>query len=291
MAIRRLKPGDENKLESFLKEHAYTSMHMRSNVKRAGLNSDDENLEKHQGIYYAYINSNEDIEGVIAYFWNKNIIMQTGPHLKELFKALADEDISFHGLLGPASQVRRVIDFLSVPEDKLQVSWDEKLYALQLDKLKTPAPLENQEVQVRGYKASDKNLVLNWRKAFSIESLNAKDDELLDERARQEIERMRDDLSLLVDQDKIVAMCSSDTALPDSVNIGAVYTPPEHRSNGYARAVVAGSLINAQKLGATRSILFTNNPAAAKAYTALGYEQVDEYGLTLLSEPEILLPK
>jgi uncharacterized protein len=73
--------------------------------------------------------------------------------------------------------------------------------------------------------------------------------------------------------------------LPDVVQVGGVYTPPEHRRRGAARAVVAGMLRGARdEEGVGRAILFTgdDNVAAQTAYRAIGFTAVGEYGLVLL---------
>ena len=61
-------------------------------------------------------------------------------------------------------------------------------------------------------------------------------------------------------------------------------TPPELRRRGYARAVVAASLLDARAEGAERSILFTpvENIPAQRAYEALGYRHIGDYRLFLL---------
>jgi predicted GNAT family acetyltransferase len=63
-----------------------------------------------------------------------------------------------------------------------------------------------------------------------------------------------------------------------------VYTPPELRSRGYGRAVVAASLLDARAEGAERTILFTpvENIPAQRAYEALGYRHIGDYRLLLL---------
>ena len=73
--------------------------------------------------------------------------------------------------------------------------------------------------------------------------------------------------------------------LPDTVQLGGIFTPREERSRGHARKLVAGMLRVARDEGATRGVLFTNddNVAAIRAYTALGFQRVGNYGLVLWS--------
>jgi predicted GNAT family acetyltransferase len=51
---------------------------------------------------------------------------------------------------------------------------------------------------------------------------------------------------------------------------------------------VAGSLLEARRQGAARAVLFTDHPAAERAYEAIGFQAVGEYGLVLLREPMIV---
>jgi len=59
------------------------------------------------------------------------------------------------------------------------------------------------------------------------------------------------------------------------------------RRRGYARAVVAASLLDARAEGAQTAILFTgeSNTAAQKAYVALGFRHIGAYRLLLLRTP------
>ena len=65
------------------------------------------------------------------------------------------------------------------------------------------------------------------------------------------------------------------------VHVGGVYTPPEFRRKGYARAAVGASLLVERERGATRSTLFTgaDNTGAVRAYTTLGYRAIGDFEL------------
>ena len=76
-----------------------------------------------------------------------------------------------------------------------------------------------------------------------------------------------------------VSYSAFNASLPEIVQVGGVWTPPEQRGRGYARAVVAGSLLDARAERVVRAVLFTENPAARRAYEALGFQRVGEYGL------------
>jgi uncharacterized protein len=90
---------------------------------------------------------------------------------------------------------------------------------------------------------------------------------------------------VLVDGTTPVAYSGSNAMLPDVVQIGGVWTPPERRGRGYARCVVAGSLVAARKQGVARAVLFADpaNAAARAAYLSIGFVIVGDYGLVLLA--------
>jgi len=76
-------------------------------------------------------------------------------------------------------------------------------------------------------------------------------------------------------------MTSFNAELPDMVQVGGVYTPPEFRNRGYARLAVALHLDAARKTGVTRAILFASGDAAARAYRAIGFRQTGHYTITV----------
>jgi predicted GNAT family acetyltransferase len=70
--------------------------------------------------------------------------------------------------------------------------------------------------------------------------------------------------------------------LPDSVQLGGIYTPRELRGRGYAKRAIAAQLLAAGASGLMRSVLFTNNPSAVRCYEALGFRRIGEFSLVLL---------
>ncbi len=80
-------------------------------------------------------------------------------------------------------------------------------------------------------------------------------------------------------------MTGFNARLPRIVQVGAVWTPPEHRNRGYARAAMALHLREAQAEGVERAILFTSNPFAARAYAALGFTEVGRFTILLFGRP------
>lgn len=287
--IRKLEDGDEEELEAFLQQTPGTSMHMRSNLKREGFARTG---KRHQGLYYGAFDKAGRITGVIAHFWNGNILMQPGGHLEALLEALRQEQPEVHGLLGPAAAVRAAIKLLGLETWPMHISKDEDVYMLGLADLVVPQSLKDGALTISPVTQAERALAIKWRVAFNREALNAPDTPESRREVEQEIDAKIADgtLTLLVKDGAAVAMCGGDAALPDSVTVGPVWTVPGQRGKGYARAVVAGNLLSAREKGGTRSVLFTDNPAGIKAYKAVGFRQVDHYGLTLLARPFTLGP-
>lgn len=66
------------------------------------------------------------------------------------------------------------------------------------------------------------------------------------------------------------------------VGISGVWTPPALRQRGYARAAVAGCLLEERAAGVERAVLFTDAANhGRRAYEALGFRLVGDYGLVL----------
>jgi predicted GNAT family acetyltransferase len=124
---------------------------------------------------------------------------------------------------------------------------------------------------------------------LSVESLNDKDTPALRERLRNSVERSVGEgrTWVLKDAGVLVATSGFNTAICEAVQIGGVYTPSQYRRRGYARAVVAASLLDARDEGVETAILFTghDNTPAQRAYTALGFQHIGEYRLLMLREP------
>ena len=126
-----------------------------------------------------------------------------------------------------------------------------------------------------------------WRVAYSIEALAIADGPDLAATSRVEIDRLQREGSqwIVLDGGRPVSYSAFNARLPDIVQVGGVWTPPEMRGRGYGRAAVAGSLLDARAAGVDRAVLFTgeeNGPARA-AYEALGFRIVGDYALVIFA--------
>jgi predicted GNAT family acetyltransferase len=78
---------------------------------------------------------------------------------------------------------------------------------------------------------------------------------------------------------EVVSMAAYTGPTLHGIRIGAVYTPPEHRSHGYASACVAELTRQLLQQGREFCFLFTDlsNPTSNKIYREIGYEPVSDH--------------
>lgn len=281
--IRVLQPGDEAALEAFLLPRIETSMFLLGNMRAVGLVDRGEHL---QGTYAAAFEGDR-IVGVAAHYWSATLIVQAPVQVEALCRAAMEASgRRVGGVLGPAAQVQMAKEALGLRQDAVRMDQTEKLYSLSLADLIVPEGLRTGRLAGRRIQPRDVEQVIAWLIAFSLEALHEEDNPALRARVRTDVERkqVRGLTWVVEDEGQPVSTSGFNTITAEAVQIGGVYTPPELRSRGYGRAVVAASLLDARAEGAERSILFTGveNVPAQKSYEALGYHHIGDYRLLLL---------
>ncbi|MDA5093315.1 GNAT family N-acetyltransferase [Aliiroseovarius sp. KMU-50] len=276
--IRPARHGDEAAMMTFLSLHAETTMFMRAGLARFGLASSD---HPHAAKYWVEDKSGE-IVGVFsrsnAGFLNargEGAIFWQGFH-----EAMQGQQIA--GLNGAADIVKGMRAVLALEDAAYDLNRVEPLYRLDLDQMRDPGP-----DKIRKPKAEDADLLTRWFRAYHIEALGAADDETLTRVIADRVESTiaTGHVRLMIEDGQPVAMTAFNAQLPDMVQIGGVYTPPEARGRGLARRVVAAHLNEVRAEGVKTAILFASGDAACRAYEAIGFERTGEYTLAILSHP------
>jgi uncharacterized protein len=279
--IRKLLSKDFEILDQFLIPYNDTSMFLRSNSRRGG-------FELHFGQefsadYYGCFEGDE-LQGVMAFCWNGAILCQVpNPlHIPIIFKVIQNLELDFQMnlILGPSNQVQILLSCLEGKHKDIRkhVSLDslQTIYDLDLDKLVIPESLKEGKVFCRLAKLEDVPTLVAWREAYNLE---------LGFPALEREQEIAETIScigvktvfVLEDQGKLVARSDFNAVLSDIVQIGGVWTPPDLRNQRYARAVIAGSLLEAKKNGVQRAVLFTGNPAGVRCYESLGFREKGKY--------------
>jgi ribosomal protein S18 acetylase RimI-like enzyme len=284
--IRILGPGDEAVVEAFLLPRVETSMFLIGNMRSRGLTDSG---QAYEGTYVGAFEAGS-IVGVVAHYWNQVLVFQAPARMEALCRAaVRASGRPVGGLIGPSDQVGVVKEMLDVAEPNLQMDDIEKLYSLDLDGLIVPDELESGVVQGRRMEPHDLELLTRWRIDYALEAMGEQDSPRLRERIRASTERYLEEQRtwVLEHRGEPVACSSFNTAIKEAVQVGGVWTPPELRSRGYGRAVVAASLLDARVEGVTTAILFTpeDNIPAQKAYEALGFRHIGSYRIVLFRSP------
>lgn len=279
--IRLLGPGDEASLRRFLAAHGDAGHLLRANLDRGGI---EDHGQAYQGTYAARLRRGA-VTSVAAHCWNGMLLLQADEAAEKVARrALAASGRPLAGLLGPWGQVVWVAWALDLPQDAPGLDRPQRLMALDLERLMVPEPLARGELVCRRARSSELELLYNWRAAFEAETSGRCDDRALRAAVRQSVDRQQQngDNWVLTREGRLVAGCTVIGETGETVQIGGVITPTERRNRGYGRAVVAGTLRAARDRGRARAVLITDNPAAERAYRAIGFAACGEVGLVRL---------
>lgn len=285
MIVRQLDNQDITETKRYLDCHIETSMFLRSNIENAGLEYHDKPF---QGDYLGAFNRRELI-GVIAHYWNGTIMMQS-PDLDVLSllynKLVSKMTRPVKAVVGDADQGQYILNRLAISKDKFALNATDSLMSLELSQLHIPhadnTSLAMVEIIERHF-----DIVREWTQGYEIEALGTPDDDKLTETSIQTAhDRIQGNNCWILETDGVpVALSGFNAQLPETVQIGPVWTPPEHRNKGYARHLVARTLERARARGVQKSILFTDVPAAQKAYQTIGFRKIGKFQLALLKKP------
>ncbi|HIH02897.1 MAG TPA: GNAT family N-acetyltransferase [Methanoregulaceae archaeon] len=269
-------------LARFLATRPESSLLLLSNVLSAGL---EDGGGPFQGTYAAYL-ENGEIAGVAAHYRNGMVVLlapENAPGLLRAAAAASGRGVS--GIAGPYDQVRQALPDVLRTGRRPAMDGREVLYSLHLDALAVPDLLLGGDVTCRRPLDDEIPVLVEVRVAFMREHLGPQMRASHENEAREAVGRQQraNDLRVLETAGEVVATAAITAGIPGMVQVGSVYTRPEHRCRGYGRAVVAGLLLEARARGTRQAILFTGTemPAARRAYTALGFRPIGEYGLVL----------
>lgn len=278
--------ADRAAIEAYLATRSDSCMLMRSNLREAGMAWTPPAGERLQA-QYAIARRGDAVIGVAGHGWNGNLLLQADALAGELaVAAVQHSGRRVAGLLAPAEQAAEARAALGLVGAPTIADHDETLMALSLDRMIVPAALRDGTVTGRRAAPRDRDQLIAWRVAYNEETgleAGAAAEARIAEGMTGSLAGARPRLWVIEHAGAPVAMCAHSAVLPDSVQIGGVFTPPALRGRGHARAVVAASLLDAQRDGAVRAILFTPRPDAIAAYRAVGFAPIGRYALVLFA--------
>lgn len=279
--IKNLNNQDRHGVRSFLERFKSSSLFLSSNMARAGL---QDGPLRYQGCWVA-LTQGDDIIAIAAHFWNDNILLQAPvlAHIPPLLDALLDRSKRpLGGVLGPWEQLEVAVAHLGVDLTRCPYASKEPLFSLALDALIPPATTAT----TRCATSQDADTIASWLQ--QAEALLYATPHPLSyhlDNAHRLISEQHVWLALDPSSQSPCSMTNVNAALPDDgiFQIGGVFTPEKARSRGFARQVVARQLVDMRQRGYTHAILFTgeHNVPARRAYEALGFRHILDYGLIL----------
>jgi GNAT superfamily N-acetyltransferase len=286
LPVRRLGPGDEAAVRAFLAPHVDSSLFLLGNLRARGL---EDTGAAYSGTWAAAFDRGE-VAAVAAHCWNGVLLVQAPRALPEVARAaVAASGRPLAGLSGPRPQVEEARRALGLEGAPASLDHEAELFSLDLARLEVPAALARGEVTCGPPAPDERALLSEWRVAYAVETLGAVPGEALRKACSEEVARLAAEGNAFVlrAEGEAVAFSGFNARLPEVVQVGGVWTPPELRGRGHARAVVAGSLLAARGEGVGRAVLFTErgNHPARRAYLALGFRVVGDYGMVLLETP------
>lgn len=278
MMLRRATIADADVVMAFLRARLATSMFPLANLTNHGFGRDHPLALRVWGVF-----GGAGPAGLIAITESGSVLPQAAPEaMPTLARVLDGERIAM--ILGDAAQVAALIPALGLSEAPMRLNRAEPLFDLALDALIVP----DGPGTLHPIPGDAADLLADWRVAYEREAFGPGHPITHDD-ARRQVDGWRTTGShrVLSVQGAPVAMTGFNARLPDAVQIGGVYTPPELRGRGHARRAVALHLAQARADGATRAILFAANAAAVRAYTAIGFVRIGTFTLCLFDGPQV----
>ena len=191
--------------------------------------------------------------------------------------ALAGREVGI--LIGPALQVRGLIAALGLEDASTTLDRDEPHFLLSLDRMTVP---EGPGVLLP-LGSGPAATIKDWMADYERGALNTPEDEIEMRVADRYIKALsRGTHMVLMDRQTPLAMTGFNAQLPEIVQIGGVYTPPDLRGRGLARRAVALHLDIARGRGVSEATLFAASDAAASAYRGIGFQRIGAWGLVVL---------
>lgn len=151
--------------------------------------------------------------------------------------------------------------------------------AMRIYKLEQVIPVGNTAGLMRLAEKKDKALLQEWYSSFQAEAAQEEPDPIRVERQVDlylSADLKRRGLLIWENDGTPVSMAGYAGPTPNGIRIGAVYTPPEHRKQGYASAVTAGLSQYLLDQGYKFCFLYTDllNPTSNHIYQQIGYQPV-----------------
>lgn len=284
--LRQAAEADAPAIDAFLAPMTDTSLFLRGNLARHGLS---DNSHPHGTAYFLW----EDRGAIRAVFGcsNGGYLMCQAPDAPPGFWSALPAALSGRrvtGMTGLTEQVGRTLDALGLRAHHFTLDHHAPILALDLRALPvTPEPA------IRAATSDDLPLLESWFRGYIADTEPDRPARQVAEEALTAAHRAvhTADTRLLIEDDTPRAMAAVLSRAGDTVQVGTVYVPPEHRDAGRAGTVVAAHLADLRdRSGVTSAVLFAHNAAAARAYERIGFRHIATARIVKLATPQEIAP-
>ncbi|SER83608.1 Acetyltransferase (GNAT) family protein [Tranquillimonas rosea] len=264
-------------IERFLKRHGDVAMFPRANLDRYGLDG----AADHAPTFWIARDGDEVTDALTVTRGGAVFpILPSGDW--EAASALLRGRTVTHAI-GAAEYLRPLVSAAGLGRARTTLDSDEPLLARDLSPLAVP----DGPGRILPLAEVPRDTAIEWRSQYVMETLGIPQDRARS-RAASEVDAAIAVGShvMLFDGDTPLAMTGFNAALPEIVQIGGVYVPPERRGQGLARRAVALHLTAARERGVSRAVCFAASDAALRAYRGLGFERIGTLALCFFDGPQ-----
>lgn len=271
--IRILDENDRKMVEAYIERNHIECTFIIGNVKCFGLNNNKS--YRRCGDYFGYFEDGE-LKGILPFYNLGSVI----PHFEsinavdEFSNIMKERDFEY--LLGMKKfiaplyeKIKDCKEIEKFSENSYFINDDFKPFNLEELEIKHVWELNIDDVVDFLIEASDLGFGRKESREETIDSIKQKpkDEEYI----------------FGVKEGRIVSQANIQTTTTMINQIGAVYTTPEERGNGYCKATVSKLCEIIISRGKTPTLVVRkNNTPAVRAYTALGFKFYDDYLLIKL---------
>lgn len=227
-----------------------------------------------------------DIVAVAAVTPPRNLILSwvtSARAVPFLVDELRTMGIDLPGVIGPEPHVARFAEAWRVATGQdVQRAMNERVF--QADAVRHPRGVAGSS---RAATQSDRPLLLAWVERFVAESLPPEERSVVDA-ARMVENRFAPSAGWvlwLAAAGEPVSLAGYGSPTPNGIRLAPVYTPPEHRRQGYGSAVTAATTRMLLDRGYRFVFLFTDlaNPTSNHIYAEIGYAPIADFAVYTFS--------
>lgn len=275
----RATPDMGAKLCDFLRQHLDHAMFPLNNIAQYGIDG------RHDYAMRFWVAKAGGVITDAVGLANSGAVMPVCPNADWAALRAALQGESVARFLGPAQQVRPLIAALGMENVATTLDDDDGQYALELSQLRLPDGPGN----IVPIAQAPEAVIRDWLVQYEREALQAPPEQAVRDADFSYNQYCAESSHVvLMAGETPLAMTGFNARIPEAVQIGGVFTPPDLRGRGYARRALALHLDSARGKGVSRASLFAASEVAARAYIGIGFERIGDWTLYMMADTHVV---